>query len=391
MDGYMAEKRPEYKMLIGDKIKNEITTSTCLVAIITTNSRASASVHEEIGFAMGKSIEVLLMIEKSKELKGVLTYGREPKRFTEASFVADGEDIALYIREEISEKTNPTKISMDDYILSRNLHDQTSDDFCKNDQTNILKPGINHQTASGIMPFILFSAWPHNKVTIPVQEPKIAEFLNTYKRIEIENNHVHFLDNYDERELESLVYYNNSPSSDQRVYGINPDITRYLELQTNGFLEQGISKKIINQVDINGMLVPSLHHCWLTGAFWAFLKFTKMYYEFNGMNEKFDVVLSIRNSGNLMLHGFGGKTNGARWGEPDEIGWYTKNPSTKQRNIQLKLENLDLEKMTDEHIKSEVRTISDRIAYAYGMKSARCYNNDSSFNWELMAWYSHNL
>lgn len=392
MDGYLAEKQPEYKLLISDKIKGEISGSSCLAAIITTNSPTSASVHEEVGFAMGKDIEVLLMIEKSKEMEGVLAYGKEPEYFTVDDFAASAERIAHYIDEKIPEKTNRAKIPMKDYIISRNLHDRLNVNFCKNDQTDILKSEMSYVTAHEKVPFILFSAWPHNQMDIPVQAQKIAGFLKSHKSIEIENRHVHFLDNYDERGIDSLVFYNNPPNPDQGTYGAGRDITRYLELQTNGFLEQGISKKIIKQINIGGMYEPALHHCWLTGAYWAFLKFTRMYYGFNGIGEKIDVALSIRNVGDLMLHGFGGKINNTTsWSEPGKPEWDTEKPLTKLRNIQIKLENINLQQMTDEFIKSEVRKISDRIAHAYNLESAMCYNDDGSFNWEMMSWYNRNL
>lgn len=392
MDGYMAEKQPEYKLLIDDKIKGEISASGCLVAIITTNSYASASVHEEIGFAMGKGVEILLMIEESKELEGVLTHGRQPRSFTDANFAVKAEEIACYIHEKIPEKTNHAKISMNDYIMSRNLSKQSNDNFCKNSQTDVLTSEINPGTTHNKIPFILFSAWPHNHVDIPVQSPKITKFLESYKNIQIEKNNVHFLDNYDERDIDSLIFYNNPLNTNQGThYKLNPEITRYLELQTNGFLEQGISKKIISRVEINGILIPSLNHCWLTGAFWAFLKFARMYYEFNGIDEKINVALSVRNSVDLVLHGFGGRINNTYWAEPDGIDWDGEKPSTKQPNIHLRRENLDLQQMTDEFIKSEVRKMSDRIAYAYNLELAMCYNDDGSLNWKLMAHYSRRL
>jgi len=63
--GYIAELKQEYDILISEKIKGEIYKSKYLITIITEHSLNSASVHEEIGYAIGKDIPVLLMIEES--------------------------------------------------------------------------------------------------------------------------------------------------------------------------------------------------------------------------------------------------------------------------------------------------------------------------------------
>ena len=65
LDGYMAERAPRYDLLLSVKIRQEIDDSGCLVAIITKRSQASASVHEEIGYALGRGVEVALMVEES--------------------------------------------------------------------------------------------------------------------------------------------------------------------------------------------------------------------------------------------------------------------------------------------------------------------------------------
>ena len=65
--GYIAELKQEYDILISEKIKGEIYKSKYLITIITEHSLNSASVHEEIGYAIGKDIPVLLMIEESDQ------------------------------------------------------------------------------------------------------------------------------------------------------------------------------------------------------------------------------------------------------------------------------------------------------------------------------------
>lgn len=85
INGYMAERKREYELLIGDKIKREIERSDYLVAILTKNALGSPSVNEEIGYALGKNVHVLLLLEKDMN-SGVLSHGREPEYFIHSNF-----------------------------------------------------------------------------------------------------------------------------------------------------------------------------------------------------------------------------------------------------------------------------------------------------------------
>jgi TIR domain len=79
--GYMAQRVKEYKLLIIDKIKKEISESDYLVAIITNAGIFSPSVNEEIGYAIGRDVPVIIMMEEGIHKTGVLTHGREPEIF----------------------------------------------------------------------------------------------------------------------------------------------------------------------------------------------------------------------------------------------------------------------------------------------------------------------
>ncbi|MCV0411262.1 toll/interleukin-1 receptor domain-containing protein [Nitrosopumilus sp.] len=83
--GYLAERRKEYDIVFGEKIKNEIKSSDYLVAIITKNSHFAPSVHQEIGYAMGIGVPVRVMAEE-KEAKGVLVEGKDIEIFTRYDF-----------------------------------------------------------------------------------------------------------------------------------------------------------------------------------------------------------------------------------------------------------------------------------------------------------------
>ena len=85
IDGYLAEKKKEYDLLIRDKIRKEIQNSDHMVAIVTNNARESASVNQEIGFALREGIKPVIMLEKNAKL-GVLIHGIEPEEFTKENF-----------------------------------------------------------------------------------------------------------------------------------------------------------------------------------------------------------------------------------------------------------------------------------------------------------------
>jgi hypothetical protein len=85
VDGYLAEKQKEYDLLIRDKIKSEIERSDHLIAIITNSSKNSASVNQELGYALREGINPIIMLEKNS-IQGVLTMGIESEEFTMDSF-----------------------------------------------------------------------------------------------------------------------------------------------------------------------------------------------------------------------------------------------------------------------------------------------------------------
>src|SRR2546425_12709866 len=86
IEGIIAQRKKEYELLIVEKIKHQIDSSDYLVAIITKSGLSSASVHEEIGFAIAKEIPVFLMVEKGVKERGVLIHGKEPEYFVRKKF-----------------------------------------------------------------------------------------------------------------------------------------------------------------------------------------------------------------------------------------------------------------------------------------------------------------
>ena len=115
-----------------------------------------------------------------------------------------------------------------------------------------------------------------------------------------------------------------------------------------------------------------------------------MFYEKIRLDDKFDVILSIRNSKDLTLLGFGGKLaeGNRKWAEPYDIWWDGKMPQTNLSNISLKLESITKNDLTDNFIRTQVRKISNQISNAYGLESSKCYNHDGTFNFELFSHYN---
>lgn len=128
-------------------------------------------------------------------------------------------------------------------------------------------------------------------------------------------------------------------------------------------------------------------------AFGIFLKFNKIYYEKFEMAEEFDIMLSIRNSKDLTLIGFGGKDEeGRKYAEPYDFRYSSIKPKTHRKNIQLKIKSIKTQDMTDEFINSKMHDISNDIAHAYNLTNSRCYNYDGSFDWEnSISWNERNL
>lgn len=385
IEGYLAEARPEYELLIRDKIKNQIDSSDWLVAIITDYGLISASVHEEIGYAIGKNIPIVLMVEEGLKEKGVLIYGKEPEYFTESFFEVHCKKIINFLKQRTKNEKN-IKISQGkssfDFLLDRNLTSVDELIFGKNRHYDSLHCRIDPKKIPNGKPFVLFSSCPKTlKEYVDVNSTDFGEWISKFDNIIVQDHKIRFLRGEKLVDLDSISF-EDSPRGDG-------EIVNYLEFHNNGFFEQGISRNLIYDEGNKDFNFVCLHLCWLTGSFWAFLKFNKIFYEKIGLDEPFDVMLSVVNSKDLMLMGFGGKTsNEAKWAEPFDSFYYgNEKPRTKRNNIQLKLESVTVQQLTDEFIEKKANEFSNKISNAYGLESSRCYNSDGSFVWELMSWY----
>lgn len=83
--GYEAENQKKYDELIRNKIIEEIKSSDHMVAILTKEAVDSASVNQELGYALREGISPIIMLENNA-IQGVLTFGIDPEEFTINSF-----------------------------------------------------------------------------------------------------------------------------------------------------------------------------------------------------------------------------------------------------------------------------------------------------------------
>ena len=95
-EAYMAQRVKEYELLIRDKIKNQIINSDYVVAIVTRNTRESASVNQELGYAQGQSVPIITMVEEDAKV-GVLLYGQDLEKFSRPKFEKSCNDVVNYI------------------------------------------------------------------------------------------------------------------------------------------------------------------------------------------------------------------------------------------------------------------------------------------------------
>jgi len=383
IDGYLAERKQEYELLIRDKIKNEIELSDYLVAIITQYGLKSASVHEEIGYAIGSGIPVLLMVDESLEEQGVLIHGKEPEYFSEKIFEQHADKIVNFIMEKNKQQAQFSEESPSkDFLDSRHIISIDDTSFCQNSNFDSMLLDTNADLIPHGKPVVLFSACPKSiKKLFTVNSNDFYEWIKQHSFLEIEGHKIAFFSGNKEIDI-GLVNFLFSPRGD----GEN---SHYFEIHDTGFLEQGITRPLVfSDVGYDKQHYAFLHLCWLTGSFWAFLKFCRLFYDWIEFKEKFDVFLSIKNTQDLMLMGFGGKMDDTHtWAEPYSIHYMSKKPKTKRPNISLKIDSLTSEQLTDEYIQKKVREFSDLVSNAYGLEKSRCYNHDGSFNFELMFYY----
>lgn len=264
------------------------------------------------------------------------------------------------------------KSEFEKFLTSRNLIDPNSDNFGLTHNSRNLHnhAGSQHEENP---PFVLFSSCPGDLMEdIKVKTSEHIQWVKENGRIKIQDYDIHYLklssEHYD---IDSLI--------------LNDDydghIKQFIEFNENGFVEQGYSYPMIYSGPRDSP--PGLNLGRITIAFWCFLYFLKKYYSQMNFSKKIDIRIAVRNSDILTLTGFKGKTerDGIIW-----MGAYDSNRShnftnTHHKNILIKKE-IDLELLSDSKIAEIVKLFSNKIANAYDLDFAKCFNHDGTFSFE---------
>lgn len=374
IDGYLAEKEQRYDLLISDKIKQEIRESDWLVAIITKRSQASASVHEEIGYALGKGVKVALMVEEGVEKSGVLVYGKEYEIFSVPEFAAHSKKVAEFIRN--APRPQPKQASPGEaaraLLEKRRLLRPESPDFTQNAHFAGLYGG---SLGDDEKPVFLFTAIPHSLSDYDVTTDKFVEWVESVRHLKAQGHRIPIRETELEIDIGTLLavksYPNASPSK---------DVLTYREFLSSGLFEYGTSHLFLGR---NGAGQLCLHLPYMVGEFWGFVLHARSFYQQIGMKGRFIVLLSIRNSSNLALRDYGDEAADPPRMQTIRPWPAPQAPATRHRNIQLRHTFASADGLGDEEIAGAVQKTARTVCNAYGVSAPRCYDGNGRFAWKL--------
>ena len=109
---YLAEKEKRYGYIISNKIREAIRNSFCMVVILTKNSIISASVNQELGYAMGIERDIIPMVNSDvKDKVGVLLNDIEGEEFNSKNF----EEKCRIVAEHISKLPKKDKKTISEH------------------------------------------------------------------------------------------------------------------------------------------------------------------------------------------------------------------------------------------------------------------------------------
>ena len=373
MECYLFVTERTYDLSTYQKITNAIHNSSALVAVVT-NRPSSASVHQEIGYAMAKGISVVVMLESGAD-DGILTHDKEKEVFTRDDFQSSCETVGKYLQTNVSRVAFAEDSTQ--FLKERKLIPVKRSDFGQGGNAlKLSNPRILDQTSGN--PAILFSTCPTKLFDeIPVTSPEYHQWLDNLPVINISGCPIRFLGGERKTRLKQVTYYHESPTH----------FSRYLEMHSNGFVEHGVTAPLIYKFDPDdgGTHRPFLHSCWTAAAFNAFLVFCKQHYEYHGYAGDIDVFLSIRGASWLTLMGFGGRNNGRQYVEPWKIDWGAEPPTTETNNVSIS-RKIGIKDLSIENISVFAHRFANDVANEYGLDHALCYNADGTINADLIPW-----
>lgn len=372
IDGYLAEKTPRYDLPINDKIRQEIDESDWLVAVITGRSHASASVHEEVGYALGRRVRVALMVEEGVEAAGVFTYGREYARFSVPKFGEHSRRMAKFIAD--SPRPQPLRPAIREatkrFLQKRNILSANADNFAVNEHfRNLFSPVLDNTKK----PAALFTACPHDlRNSADVTSLEFVEWVKATASIEVDGRQVRVLLLDPRIDIETLLATYRHPRAP-----LQRNVLAYREFQSSGFFEFGSSHVFFGRK--GGRL--EMHLCYTVGEFWSFLAQARLFYQKIGLDAPFTAFMSVKNSNLLHLGNYGDEA-----GHPSSHGnmsFGRHSPTARRRYLLLHYSFESVRKATDESIARAAKEIAKKVCNAYGETTPRCYNKDGSFSWGL--------
>lgn len=378
--GYMAERKKEYELLIRDKIRDQISRSSYMVAIITKNSVISPSVYEEIGYAQGKDVPVIVMRDQDAQI-GVLTHGLETENFKRESFgdIACKNIVEYLLR--MGDRKKPDERTASEAFLKKKrlIWEPEREEYGVNDSVDSLFDWITegNAIANTYRHWVQFSACPKYLLEdADLHSQDFSNWLQTNRVLAVDGHRYNILPaNLREKVGLGLRTFQNTIQNDKLV--------RYLELHNNGFIQEGLGHRLI--INTQELDKPALHLCWTTGAFWTFLAFCKEYFTKLNVKDDIDIFFTVHAAKDLTLFGFGGKIGNSEWAEPYSHWYGRAPPETSLFNVVLR-DKISI-RTTDLGVAKTVRKTSDKLSNAFGLASSRCYNEDGSFNFGLFSYY----
>lgn len=375
--GYMAKKHLEYDLLIHEKIKSAIAGSDYLVAIITREGQTSPSVHEEIGYALGRGVPVLIMLERGVKMRGVFAHGKEPEEFDRDQFDVHAKRIVEYMRRHQGESRGqgaPEGGEPGTALLERrNTADTGSGEFAQNEHYKLLYDWTMNEYAKRA---IVFTACPRRlKPRMDVAGEKFEEWAKGRRGAATPTSGGPVRGRYIERDMDSLVFYDRKEDAPN-----DQSVRSYCEFRSDGYFETGTASRYVYTDGRERVL----HLCHMIGAFWRFVEEAKRFYaeiEFDG---PFDVLLSISKSSGLVLGNFGNEALRHDYeGSQEQKKMRGMFKRARQENVQVSCGFGGARDLTDAAIRGAAHDAATKIAHAYGQKEARCFGEGGNFAWKL--------
>ena len=379
IDGYLAERTPRYDLPISDKIRREINESDWLVAVITGRSHASASVHEEVGYALGRGVRVALMVEEGVEAAGVFTYGREYARFSVPKFGEHSRRMATFIAD--SPPPPPPRPTIREatkrFLQGRNVLSASPDNFAVNEYFRHLHSPLPDDEK----PAALFMACPNDlDGNADVTAPEFVEWVKATASVEVDGRQVRVPGLEPHVDIGMLLAIDQSPRAPS-----NRNVLTYREFQSNGFFEFGTSHLFFDRNNRGNM---EMHLCYMVGEFWSFLAQARLFYRKTGLDSPFTAFVSIKNSDRLSLGNYGDEV--LRLPSRRSVPSDRYSPVTHRKNIPFWHAFGPACEATDEEIARAAKEMAKQVCNAYGETIPRCYNEDGSFSWDLWSTVARN-